>query len=218
MPTPEYCLLGFNWWPLCMTKAEWSGWFQAIFSVTAIFAAIWIARAGERLRRVEAIDAAEVAAVLLAADLREFIAAVKRAEVAFREAGEPDGNWVHFVDAANAIARLDELPADQILRVTSASPDVAGDVARLAEVIFRLRASINSLEWVQHGLNPTQLTLKRTVLANLQDLSRDALHCVHRLSVFSTMRAAARQGAHKEEARWNAASLPQKIRILCGHG
>jgi hypothetical protein len=36
MPTPEYCLLGIDWWPLCMTKAEWSGWMQAVFSVAAI--------------------------------------------------------------------------------------------------------------------------------------------------------------------------------------
>jgi len=38
MPTPEYCLLAINWWPLCMTKAEWSGWMQAIGAVVAIFA------------------------------------------------------------------------------------------------------------------------------------------------------------------------------------
>lgn len=36
MLTPEYCVLGIDWWPLCMTKAEWSGWMQAIFSVLAI--------------------------------------------------------------------------------------------------------------------------------------------------------------------------------------
>lgn len=37
-PAVEYCLLWINWWPLCMTKAEWSGWVQAIGSVAAIFA------------------------------------------------------------------------------------------------------------------------------------------------------------------------------------
>lgn len=39
MSAPEYCFLWIDWWPLCMTKAEWSGWMQAIFSVAAIFAA-----------------------------------------------------------------------------------------------------------------------------------------------------------------------------------
>jgi len=37
--TPEYCFLWIDWWAFCMTKAEWSGWMQAIFSVIAIAAA-----------------------------------------------------------------------------------------------------------------------------------------------------------------------------------
>lgn len=37
-PAQEYCVLWFwtDWWPMCMTKAEWSGWMQAVFSVAAI--------------------------------------------------------------------------------------------------------------------------------------------------------------------------------------
>jgi hypothetical protein len=38
-PAQEYCLFGCNHWSMCMTKAEWSGWMQAIFSVVAIFSA-----------------------------------------------------------------------------------------------------------------------------------------------------------------------------------
>ena len=44
MPTPEYCFLWIQWWPLCMTKAEWSGWVQAIGSILAILtsaAVVW---------------------------------------------------------------------------------------------------------------------------------------------------------------------------------
>jgi len=41
--TIEYCLLWINWWPLCMTKTEWSGWVQAIGSIAALFGAVWIA-------------------------------------------------------------------------------------------------------------------------------------------------------------------------------
>ncbi|WP_280809799.1 hypothetical protein [Variovorax boronicumulans] len=65
----EYCLVGIDWWPLCMTKAEWSGWVQAIFSVVAIAATgiyiYWqhkmeLARsrgddASRRLRRLDSI-------------------------------------------------------------------------------------------------------------------------------------------------------------------
>lgn len=42
-PATEYCFLWIDWWPTCMTKAEWSGWMQAIFSVLAIAAAVAIA-------------------------------------------------------------------------------------------------------------------------------------------------------------------------------
>lgn len=37
-PTPEYCLFWIDHWSTCMTKPEWSGWMQAIFSVIAIVA------------------------------------------------------------------------------------------------------------------------------------------------------------------------------------
>ena len=42
----EYCLLWFwtDWWPMCMTKAEWSGWMQAVFSALAIYAASRLTR------------------------------------------------------------------------------------------------------------------------------------------------------------------------------
>ena len=35
--------MGIDWWATCMTKGEWSGWMQAIFSVLAILGAITIA-------------------------------------------------------------------------------------------------------------------------------------------------------------------------------
>ncbi len=58
----EYCLLGVQHWSTCMTKAEWSGWMQAIFSVVAILAAFVIplvldrrAQARARLGHLEAV-------------------------------------------------------------------------------------------------------------------------------------------------------------------
>ncbi|GEM_PF-4343597 len=37
-PAQEYCIAATTdqWWTVCMTKAEWSGWMQAFFSVVAI--------------------------------------------------------------------------------------------------------------------------------------------------------------------------------------
>lgn len=39
----EYCLLYIDSWATCMTKAEWSGWMQAIGAVFAILCAIGVA-------------------------------------------------------------------------------------------------------------------------------------------------------------------------------
>jgi hypothetical protein len=36
----ELCLLGMKHWSMCMTKAEWSGWMQAIGSILALVIAI----------------------------------------------------------------------------------------------------------------------------------------------------------------------------------
>lgn len=37
-PAQEYCFLWSDWWPMCMTKSEWSGWMQAIGAIVAILA------------------------------------------------------------------------------------------------------------------------------------------------------------------------------------
>lgn len=42
-PPQEYCFLWIDWWATCMTKAEWSGWMQAVFSVIAIVSAALLA-------------------------------------------------------------------------------------------------------------------------------------------------------------------------------
>ncbi|MDH4417710.1 MAG: hypothetical protein QE485_10830 [Acidovorax sp.] len=43
-PAAEYCLLAKQdyWWTVCMTKAEWSGWMQAMGSVIALVVAIGV--------------------------------------------------------------------------------------------------------------------------------------------------------------------------------
>lgn len=48
----EYCLFWSDyWWWMCMTKAEWSGWMQAVGSVAAIAITAFIARKESRIRR-----------------------------------------------------------------------------------------------------------------------------------------------------------------------
>lgn len=62
-PAQEYCLLGFwgvTWWPVCMTKAEWSGWMQAFGAVLALGIAIWVSGSHERLEKRDALVKARV--------------------------------------------------------------------------------------------------------------------------------------------------------------
>lgn len=55
-PPQEYCFLWIDWWATCMTKAEWSGWMQAIGAVVALFL-VWLQTtrqiAADRLARKE---------------------------------------------------------------------------------------------------------------------------------------------------------------------
>ena len=53
-PPQEYCFLWIDWWPMCMTKSEWSGWMQAVFSVLAILAAVLVATSQRRQALVDA--------------------------------------------------------------------------------------------------------------------------------------------------------------------
>eukprot|EP01041_Mallomonas_annulata_P024940 gene24940-45855_t len=68
----NYCMLGIDWWALCLMKSEWAGWVQALGSVTALFVTgglvVWEVRqrrldqnravADRLLARVTLLDAA----------------------------------------------------------------------------------------------------------------------------------------------------------------
>lgn len=41
-PAQEYCFLWIDHWSMCMTKAEWSGWMQAVGSIVALIVAIYL--------------------------------------------------------------------------------------------------------------------------------------------------------------------------------
>lgn len=68
-PAQEYCFLWIDHWSTCMTKAEWSGWMQAVFSVAAILAAALLTRwqithqqeTAQRLAALRRLELAEVA-------------------------------------------------------------------------------------------------------------------------------------------------------------
>jgi len=60
-PATEICLLAIDWWPMCMTKAEWSGWVQAIGSIAAIAAAAygiyWQVKRQHALQAIREVEA-----------------------------------------------------------------------------------------------------------------------------------------------------------------
>jgi uncharacterized membrane protein len=52
-PAQEYCLLWIDHWSMCMTKAEWSGWMQAIGSALALALAIGLPYIQKRKAELE---------------------------------------------------------------------------------------------------------------------------------------------------------------------
>lgn len=59
-PATEYCFLWIDWWPMCMTKPEWSGWMQVAGAFIAIMWASKIATdTFKRERQVAADDIAD---------------------------------------------------------------------------------------------------------------------------------------------------------------
>lgn len=47
-PPQEYCLLWIDWWPMCMTKAEWAAWTQALSIVSIVAAPLFVEWLGRR--------------------------------------------------------------------------------------------------------------------------------------------------------------------------
>lgn len=90
-PPPEYCFLWADrWWPwadpwwLCMQKAEWSGWAQAIGALVALAIAIALPALARRQARQ---DAKEM-----------IVAFIAQVSVALEEAGEScaEKDWQKF--------------------------------------------------------------------------------------------------------------------------
>lgn len=86
MPTPEYCLLWIDWWPLCMTKSEWSGWAQAVGAIIALAIAIGLPVKARRDAYRDAKDMAKTYASQLALISQDFVKACENQQWAKFEA------------------------------------------------------------------------------------------------------------------------------------
>lgn len=54
--SPEYCLLYTKLWWLCLSKAEWASWVQAVGSLFALGVAVWVVRFQLRRTRLHTVD------------------------------------------------------------------------------------------------------------------------------------------------------------------
>lgn len=121
-PAQEYCFFWIDWWATCMTKAEWSGWMQAIGAVLAIGFSGAVAAMQIRAARIEA-ENDRFEARRLAANMRQ-LDDLKRSEMlmamlavtlkACTKAKENFDNGKFHKTPASLLAHLAEC-ADQIL-------------------------------------------------------------------------------------------------------
>lgn len=81
---PEYCFFWIDHWSACMTKAEWSGWVQAIGAIAAIASGVlvvwWQLHRQQRLTREDVIRRLQIistSAFFVAVSLILFSRAVK---------------------------------------------------------------------------------------------------------------------------------------------
>lgn len=120
---PEYCFLWINHWATCMTKSEWSGWMQAVFSVAAIAASAVLLLAQFRLHRMTARDdllrSRQESALGLAQTLEEASGRIRRALGLFNSGRtlDPD-DFEELVVACDVVRSLNDSTAPTVnLRV-----------------------------------------------------------------------------------------------------
>lgn len=117
-PAQEYCLLVVpqGWWS-CMTKTEWSGWMQAVFSVIAIGAAFIIPLFVERRAVEQRKQNSLQYAASFAASVCGFVEGASKASSAaalIRIRAGLDSAW-----PMGELVRIESLPLDAIIAITS---------------------------------------------------------------------------------------------------
>lgn len=152
MPTPEYCLFWVDWWPICMTKGEWSGWVQAVGSVIAIMAAAgavwWQVHTQHRLTSLERI----AEAVRLLTIVGQFVFEV-RAKLRLMDEDEFPHLRRDWTSVEAPVASLEAIPFDRY-PVEDASFAVAS-----ALLSYRFMRDAYKLNDEQIGLTLEQVAL-----------------------------------------------------------
>lgn len=152
MPT-EYCFLAVDHWSTCMSKAEWSGWMQAIFSVAAICAAIgiawWQRRSEHRHEAERQLAAAFVAATAVMTRVAPLVGAAASYDTFTADLNVE--NAKDRITRANSAFSTLLLPSEeQLLHLTPVLPNVAAGLA-MGVGLFQRAAYIVSLQVANLG-------------------------------------------------------------------
>lgn len=163
-PAPEYCFLWIDWWPMCMTKAEWSGWVQAIGSIAAILVAVKVA-SQQHERAVQAKRDEEADRIEARAQLLLGIASEADAAVSLQPNEAPDQNWLQQHGERRRAVGLAEGRIDR-LRAAVVAVDLEGV---RAEEVAALVAAVQVIDVIQllvpamvtEAQNSTQTLIER---------------------------------------------------------
>lgn len=177
-PAAEYCLLAKqdHWWTVCMTKAEWSGWMQAIGSMVALFIAIWIPSHARKVKkRADSENASFVADLAIRfhselLDSNEEYLRLALARVPL------SSNEILRLDVAReveaAIMGLRCLEFDQIKLIHEDSPRLGRDLADFRCELHRLQEFMKNLERMR-GFDEFELKAHApNIRARLENLIR----------------------------------------------
>lgn len=177
----EYCFLWIDWWPMCMTKGEWSGWMQAGGAVLAIAATWYITSAQQRAQR----DRELRLAALDASTMLEEILSVRSSFVGVNRSL---GLMLCFPDKVFApsilglfakVSGINLRPLRDQDRLVHVGPEYLGKSALLLQQISRLKSDVEEARFLfEHvraeGFEKLEAILKEVEIAeqNCTDAAR----------------------------------------------
>jgi hypothetical protein len=118
-----------------LNKSEWAYWVQAIGSVLAIFAVIWMATTQERVRREEKMTIARVVAAGMTFRLTMIGNEVERCMNRFDEVKVADGNPAGFQNILDDLSKIVPFPSEEIAKLAPLPKNCAFKVASAFDLI-----------------------------------------------------------------------------------
>lgn len=169
MMSQEHCFLWLHLLPLCMTKAEWAAWAQAVGSILGLGLAVWIPWNQRRYENEAAEKRARALADLTIryhSDLfvtNEEMLGVARAQL---ERVESDKIYVDLdPDVIRVIGELKAVDFEEIRLIQASSPD-------LARYLADFHCTLETLRGVLDRKRKSEKIEAETLRSYLDDLER----------------------------------------------